>query len=504
MNGIYEEIRVALHIVWRRRWLALAIAWAVCVVGWLVISLIPNRYESRARVSVQMNALLPGKTSDPNDAQAGIDRVRQSLTSTANLIKVVRATDLSRQATTDAEAASLAAGLRNGINVVAQPDNFFEISAETNVGGLSDSQNAKLAHDVVQKLIDLFVETNMADDRAQNAQSMTFLNEELNRRQKGLSEAEARKVAFEQKFLGLLPGSGSIDQRMDAARSELASVQSNLDAAQGSLAAVNAQMGSTPATIATPGMSGGGSRMGTLEAQLADAQARGWTDQHPDVVAIRSQMARVRGAGTGIIAGTGSPNPLYVSLRAMQAEKQATAAALASRKAELQGTLNRMAAIQVNQPGVAAQQGQLDRDYQVLKDQYDKLLGDREDVRLRSNVANRADAIQFKVIDPPSRSRIPSSPNRPLLLLGVLIVALCAGVGTAFLQGQLKTSYATADRLAKATGMIVLGSIPETLTVAQIAHRQERLKWFVGAAGALGGAFVLLLAIEFIERGLMA
>jgi len=212
----------------------------------------------------------------------------------------------------------------------------------------------------------------------------------------------------------------------------------------------------------------------------------------------------VRGAGTGIIAGTGSPNPLYVSLRAMQAEKQATAAALASRKAELQGTLNRMAAIQVNQPGVAAQQGQLDRDYQVLKDQYDKLLGDREDVRLRSNVANRADAIQFKVIDPPSRSRIPSSPNRPLLLLGVLIVALCAGVGTAFLQGQLKTSYATADRLAKATGMIVLGSIPETLTVAQIAHRQERLKWFVGAAGALGGAFVLLLAIEFIERGLMA
>jgi len=223
MNGIYEEIRVALHIVWRRRWLALAIAWAVCVVGWLVISLIPNRYESRARVSVQMNALLPGKTSDPNDAQAGIDRVRQSLTSTANLIKVVRATDLSRQATTDAEAASLAAGLRNGINVVAQPDNFFEISAETNVGGLSDSQNAKLAHDVVQKLIDLFVETNMADDRAQNAQSMTFLNEELNRRQKGLSEAEARKVAFEQKFLGLLPGSGSIDQRMDAARSQVVS-----------------------------------------------------------------------------------------------------------------------------------------------------------------------------------------------------------------------------------------------------------------------------------------
>ncbi len=37
MNGIYQEIRVALHMVWRRRWLALGIAWGVCLLGWLVI-----------------------------------------------------------------------------------------------------------------------------------------------------------------------------------------------------------------------------------------------------------------------------------------------------------------------------------------------------------------------------------------------------------------------------------------------------------------------------------
>ena len=59
MNGIYDEARVALHAIWTRRWLALAIAWGVCVLGWLFVSQIPSRYESRARVFVQMQNLLP-------------------------------------------------------------------------------------------------------------------------------------------------------------------------------------------------------------------------------------------------------------------------------------------------------------------------------------------------------------------------------------------------------------------------------------------------------------
>jgi hypothetical protein len=140
----------------------------------------------------------------------------------------------------------------------------------------------------------------------------------------------------------------------------------------------------------------------------------------------------------------------------------------------------------------------------VLKDQYDKLMSDREELRLRSDVANRGDAVQVKMIEPPSRPTLPSSPNRPLLLFAVLIVGLGTGAGAAWAQGQLKTSYSTADRLARATGLTVIGSIPETLTNAQMALQKQKLKWFAGASGALGGAFLLLLAIEFVQRGMMA
>lgn len=505
MTAIYEEIRIALHSVWRRRWLALAVAWAICVAGWLAISLIPNTYESRAKLLVKAQSLLPGKVGiTENDSQRSIDHIRQTLTSRENLMKVVRETDIARQATSKADIISLAAGLGKDIKVVAQPDNVFDISAETSVGGLSNAENAQLAHDVVEKLVDIFIAGNAADDRAEAQQSMRFLNEEIGRREKGLRDAEAKRVSFDQQYLAGIPGTGSIDQRADAIRTELTALDPILAAAQSSLAAINAQAASTPATIATPGIPGGGGRAAQLQAQLADAQAKGWTDAHPDVIAIRSQLARVRGTGESVVVMGGTVNPAYLSMRSLQAERQASASALAGRKAELQASLNRLINIQIREPGIAAEQSRLSRDYEVLKLQYDKLMQDREDVRLRSDVTNRGEALQVRIIEPPSRPSLPSSPNRPLLLLGVLVIGIGAGAGAAWAQGQLRTSYSTADHLARATGMTVLGSIPETLTEVQTALQRQKLKWFAGAAGALAGALLLLLAVEFIQRGLMA
>jgi len=515
MNGIYQELRIALHLIWSRRWLAMAIAWGICLVGWLVIALIPNSYESQARIFVQMQSLLPDKIGiSASDQQRDIDRVRQTLTSTVSLEKVVRGTDLSLQAGSDADVAALVEKLRKGIEIKAQQDNLFQITARSSAGGVSDAQNAKLSKAIVQKLIDIFVEDNLAGNRDETSQTMRFLDDELARRQKQLQEVEQRRVVFEQKYMGSLPGTGSVSDRLSAARTELSSVESNLIAAQSSLSALSSQMASTPATI--PGMGGGGggpgpnsSRLAALEAQLSDGASRGWTDQHPDMVATRAQIDRVRPLAarerTGGGGGGGSmSNPSYVALRSMQAEKQGTVTALSARKAQLQADMAQLTVKQSDAPGVAAEQAAIDRDYAVLKTQYDKLLGDREDVRLRSDVATKTDAVKFSVIDPPSDPRLPVAPNRPLLLAMVLVVGLAAGIGGAFAKAQLATTYATADRLARASGLPVIGSISEIVTPSQKLDRRTKLMWFAGAGGALAGCFLLLLLVEFVQRGMMA
>jgi hypothetical protein len=151
-----------------------------------------------------------------------------------------------------------------------------------------------------------------------------------------------------------------------------------------------------------------------------------------------------------------------------------------------------------------AEAARINRDYDVLKEQYDKLLRDREQLRLRGQVETERNAVKFEVIDPPTTPRSPSAPDRPMLLLLVLIVGVAAGCGLAFAVGQLRSTYATTGQLERATGMPVIGSVSLTLTRRARAQYWRHLKWFAGGVASLGLVLVVLLAVEFMKRGMVA
>ena len=50
----------------------------------------------------------------------------------------------------------------------------------------------------------------------------------------------------------------------------------------------------------------------------------------------------------------------------------------------------------------------------------------------------------------------------------------------------------------------VIGTVSHTMTEATRALKAKRLKQFAAAAGGLGGLFVVLLGVEFIQRGMVA
>jgi polysaccharide chain length determinant protein (PEP-CTERM system associated) len=504
VNGLVEEGRIALHAIWKRRWIALGIAWGVCLLGWFFVSQIPARYESRARVFVQMNNVLPiGNGPQQQSPQDSVDTIRQTLTSAVNLEKVVRGTDLARSVSSDRDVADKVAGLQGQIKVMAQQNNLFEIT--------TTASSPKLARTITQKLIDIFVEQNLADDRSQNSQSLAFLDQQLQQRQKQLQEAEAKRADFQNRYLGSLPGTGSIADRISAARTQMAQVDGDLAAASSSLSALSGQMAGTPQTVASAGMAPGvgpaRARLAAIQGQLADARGRGYTENHPDVVALKNQLAQATAAARGEPVGAGgggTPNPLYLSLQSMQADKQAAVASLRMRKQQLQGDLDALNAKIAGDPTVAAEQGQIDRDYQVLKDQYDQLLAQREQVALRGQAQTQTDAVKFSVIDPPTTPRVPSAPNRPLLLTGVLIAGLLGGIGGAFGLAQVQGTFATQQRLERTAGIPVIGSIGEMLTRVEAEARARRFKWLLGGAAGLAAAYVALLGVEMLQRGMAA
>ncbi|MFN3518926.1 MAG: chain-length determining protein, partial [Sphingomonas sp.] len=78
------------------------------------------------------------------------------------------------------------------------------------------------------------------------------------------------------------------------------------------------------------------------------------------------------------------------------------------------------------------------------------------------------------------------------------------GIGGAFAMSRVQATFPTAQRLEKASGMPVIGSIGEMLTRRQAELRRKRLKLFAGGVGALGVSYVALLGVEMLQRGLAA
>ena len=506
MQEVFDEIRSALHTVWNRRWLALAVAWGVCIVGWLFVATIPNSYESHARIYVELDDVLSKQLEISGEGRQAITKVRQTLTSAVNLEKVVRATQLGENVNTQREMQSAVDSLTDHVGVVSTEDNLFELTATIGNSSMTDAENAALAQDVVQKLIDIFREENVAGNRGQVADTLAFLDQQLDERKQELEAAEQRRLAFEAQNPELIGGVGTVTTRINAMRDEMRDVDSDIAAASSSLAAIDGQISSTPRTIATFGAEGGArAALAQAQSQLSAMRARGLTDSHPDIQAQQRQVASLREQAAKEPSGAGgAANPAYTSLVAMRSERQANYQALQARKAALQSDISRLIANQAEEPAVAAEANRISRDYEVLKDKYDELLKDREEMRLRGQVETERSAFKFEVIDPPTAPTKPAAPNRPLLLVVVLLAGFATGAAVAFVMGQLRSSFTTSEKLERVLDMPVIGTISRSITAADRRRQRVQLKKFFAASGALAGVCLLLLVVEVIQVGSVA
>jgi hypothetical protein len=232
------------------------------------------------------------------------------------------------------------------------------------------------------------------------------------------------------------------------------------------------------------------------------------TDQHPDVIAQKklidylkahpddadpaSAATRSKGAGQGQAAagdpqaGTTTPrrsvpNPVYDQLKVKLIETDTQVASLTRQHDEAGQTQDRLEKISREQPGLFAEYQNMDRDYNVLRKNYEDLLGRLQSANIAQAADTQADKVKLQIIDPPEVARIPAWPNRPLWVTGVLLVGLAVGLGTTILFGQLDRSFSTVDDL-RTLGLPVLGGI----SVLGMAPLRQRLMTGLRFSAALG------------------
>jgi polysaccharide chain length determinant protein (PEP-CTERM system associated) len=506
MDELFNEARAAVYAVWHRRWIALGIAWAMCLLGWLVIAVIPNSYESKARIYVDVDDVLSKQLGIAGDGQQEIMRVRQTLASAKNLEKVITATRLGEGIAARSELNTAIAELEKKVKVTSEQDNLFEITATIGKRELSEAENAMLARDVVQKLLDIFRDEHISGNRAGISQAISDLDRQLDERKLELESAEQRRLAFEAEYPDMIGGSETLSSKVAQERAELRSVDADLAAAQSALAALKGQLSGTPRTISDGGNPyGARGALSQAQTQLAELRGRGLTDEHPDVIAATRQVQLLtRQVAADPKDSGGTPNPAFTSLQAIMVERQATVDSLQARRAALQSNFAGLMASQASEPAVAAEANRISRDYDVLRQNYEKLLQDREELRTRGKVEDKASQFRFDLIDPPTVPQKPAAPNRLMLLLGVLIMGLGAGAAGAYLLGLLRSTFATPNKLERAFDLPVIGAISFTISDAARTLEKKRFKQFAAGTAGLLGVFFILAVIEIITVSTVA
>ncbi|MBV9749859.1 MAG: hypothetical protein JO157_13700 [Acetobacteraceae bacterium] len=484
-------VRRYLAALWRYRWPAVLFAWLICAIGWTMVFMMPNIYEANARLYVDADAvltpLLRGIAVDDNpDAQ--LDVLQRTLLSRPNLEQLISKTDLDLQIHNAAERDALVNILARAIVVTPQTRNLFTISYR--------SPSRRIAVQVVQTVMNIFIESKAGNNREDMAQAGKFLNSQIANYEQQLQAVERRRADFRSKYVDLLPGPDGGSSRLQDARATVTQLEGQMEDAQAKRDMLNKELATTPPLLTTEMMAaaGGSAALAAAEEHLAELRLQ-YTDQSPDVIsqkrlveALRSgkiPSATVPPAPASRTAGPGGsrslPNPVYEQLKVGQVNNDAWIASLTRQVAEARAERDRLETMAHNAPGLDADFTQLNRDYDVIRKNYEELLARREAMRIGQAADTDAQKIKTQVVDPPQAPNTPVAPKRILLIFGVLVAAVAGGGGLAFVLLTFDQCFHTLDDL-RTMGLPVAGSVTLLMAARSTTRRSLAVTSFIAAA----------------------
>lgn len=522
MNEQVELVLGQVRSAWRFRLLAVVVAWAIATAGWVAVFLIPSQYESSARVFVDTNSLLrpllEGIAVQPSTSdQVGL--VRRALLSRPQLEKVIAETDLRLRVRSDRGKEAMISALMKEISIDADASSARD--REPNIYSIRYMDtDPHLSYTVVKGLLDALVEQSLGANRTDSDTAQRFIKGQLQEYERRLTESEERLAAFKRRNIGSMPDErGGYFERLQAEMTALDQVSAALNVAANKRDELRSKLsggnrdGSNSAGAAPVETSVDG-RIVEARSKLEELLLR-FTDEHPDVLALKSTIARLEQQREEEVAAlrsnrgalgaprTGSTSLVVQNLQIALNEAELDVTSLRSqladrqqRVASLRGHINTL-------PEVEAELLRLNRDYTVTRTEYEKLLQRYEQAKL-SDAADRVDEVRFRIIDPPAQALVPAKPRRVLLVAGVLLLALGGGIGVAWLRAMMSPVVLTSADLVRLLPKAALAGQVDSLDSVGETSR-GRKDWLLtgGAVGALVSAGILLMLLSPRIEGVM-
>jgi len=488
--------------VWRRRkWLAMLVFAGVFVPALTVARSVPDIYRSAATLLVEPQRVAEAVVrplSEPavrsfwtNELETRLHTISQEILSRARLEELITRLGLYpalRLVSLEAAIEQMRRDIKIEPREVGQTGVWGATIAFTLSYRGTDSRTVA---GVTNALASSYVEENLRIRKWQATSTTEFLGAQLAAAKAQLDEQERRVREFKQRHGSELPERFAILERLSTL------VRLNGDSQLGSMerrAALGKQVGELE--LSTGGADTPAARLARLRLELVDLSER-FTDKYPEVIRVKGEIAALE-RGLAESGPDGAPaDPTLRRLKQMLGELDAQTKAL---KAEEQRLRREITAYQQglqNAPEREQQLQALSREYEAAKELHASLVRRHEDALLAERMEQQK-GDQFRILDSAIPSRQPAGPNRRLLVLYGLMLALGMAAGAVVLAERIDTSFHALDDLRSFTKVPVLASIPHVAGTAEKA-RLARRRWLATASIALGLVLAVLASYHVAQ-----
>ncbi|MEY4753122.1 MAG: hypothetical protein RJA44_797 [Pseudomonadota bacterium] len=510
MNELTRQIAAIVNGIWRHRWMGMSVAWLIALLGAVAVWIIPERFEARAQVYVDtqtvLKPLMAGLAFQP-DVDQQVKMLGKTLISRPNVERLVGDATVGL-VTTKASPAEKDRAIEDLLKTIKVQqtggNNLYAITYR--------DISPQRAQRVVEGLVNLFMDSGVDTKRKDSQEASRFIDEQIRTYETKLADAEGRVKDF--KLRNLNAGTANTNQdyfgRISSLNDDINRLRTQLSAAEQSRDALKRELAQEDPYLPTEAASAVSLTPdfdARIEAQerLLDELLRRFTEEHPDVLAARRIIAQLtaqrdsqrrieldrreriaKAAGkSGQMAPT---NPVFQRIRVTLAESEANVASLRGQLQAQQVRMEETRAQANKMPQAEAELAQLNRDYEVIRKNYEQLVSRREAASLGVKIDQSSSMAEFRLVEPPRTLQQPVFPGKRALALIIMLAAMLLGAASSYLRTLMNPSFSSERELREFTKRPVLGALAIVVDPRAMAlARQDRRR----LAGVFG-LFVLM------------
>lgn len=432
-------------VLWQRRLLLIVPAVLIAVAAIAAAFLLPRSYEARAVLLVESSNLPDAPNGQGNPIDRRMAGIRQQILSRPDLVELIQANDLYGFSRHAEPLSTLVERMRKATDISAVNADIRS-APSGNAGSVAfsltfDYPTAGPAQLVAQTFVDRLLKLDATQTQADAQGNVNFLSDQEADLQGQVTQIEGRMKQV----------AGANGAALSSAGATMMTGGMGIDYA-GQIAALQRENSQLSAQVTTA--VDRDPNVVAAEQSLTAAQAT-YSDSHPDVQIARKRLEIARAAASGL-----SNRNVSTAVRQQIATNNAAISQLNQQRSSEQSRAATMAAAQARGPAALQEVQQLQAKADMLRSNLARISTSLLNARSLSKLTDEQRGDRLTLIEPPVTPDHPTSPNRPLLIIGGILGGLAAGLALVFLVELIQRPIRSAAQLTQVLGQPPLAVVP--------------------------------------------